>query len=128
MRPVEASYVSTTKRAPRATGRTGGESGARACLLGPNGAGKSTSIRLLEGALQPTAGRVSLLGAAVTGRDYLAARRRVGVVPQGPGMYRDLSVRDYLELARRLYGRGDVDQVIDAMGLTRYRDRALTAL
>jgi ABC-2 type transport system ATP-binding protein len=102
--------------------------GARACLLGPNGAGKSTSIRLLEGALQPTAGRVSLLGAAVTGPDYLAARRRVGIVPQGPGMYRDLSVRDYLELARRLYGRGDVEQVLDAMGLARYRERALADL
>src|SRR5207248_9339308 len=102
--------------------------GARVCLLGPNGAGKSTSIRLLEGALHPTAGRVSLLGAAVNGADYLAARRRVGMVPAGPGMYPDLSVEDYLELARRLYGRCNFEQVIDTMGLTRYRQRALADL
>jgi len=38
------------------------ERGARACMLGPNGAGKSTSIRLLQGALRPSSGRVSLLG------------------------------------------------------------------
>jgi ABC-2 type transport system ATP-binding protein len=102
--------------------------GARVCLLGPNGAGKSTSIRLLEGALQPTAGRVSLLGAAINGPDYLAARRRVGIVPQGPGMYPDLSVEDYLELARRLYGRGDVGSVIETRGLARYRERELIDL
>src|SRR5438477_3415152 len=60
------------------------EIGARACLLGPNGAGKSTSIRLLQGALAPTTGQVSLLGADVSRGDYLDARRRTGIVPQGP--------------------------------------------
>src|SRR5438132_1452507 len=82
------------------------EVGARACLLGPNGAGKSTSIRLLEGAIAPSHGRVFLLGTAVGSPDYLAARRRTGIVPQGPGMYHDLSVVEYLELASRLYRRG----------------------
>jgi len=102
--------------------------GARVCLLGPNGAGKSTSIRLLEGALHPTRGHVWLLGAAVNGPDYLAARRRVGVVPQGPGMYADLTVVEYLQLARRLYGRGDVEHWLVALGLERFRDRGLAAL
>jgi ABC-2 type transport system ATP-binding protein len=102
--------------------------GARACLLGPNGAGKSTSIRLLEGALQPTGGRVSLLGVEVNSPSYLAARRRVGVVPQGPGMYADVSVVEYLELASRLYGRGDVEHWIGALGLTAYRSRVLADL
>lgn len=102
--------------------------GARACLLGPNGAGKSTSIRLLQGALQPTSGQVSLLGAPVGGRDYPAARRRTGIVPQGPGMYRDLTTGEYLELARRLYGRGDVARALEAFGLGPHRDKALAQL
>ncbi len=102
--------------------------GARACLLGPNGAGKSTSIRLIEGAIVPTSGRVTLLGAEVGSEAYLAARRRTGVVPQGPGMYADLTVGEYLALARRLYGRGSVDRVLEALRLGPYRAAILANL
>jgi ABC-2 type transport system ATP-binding protein len=80
------------------------EVGSRVCLLGPNGAGKSTSIRLLEGALGATAGSVELLGVAVGGRGYDEARLRTGIVPQGPGMYPDLTAAEYLDLAADLYG------------------------
>lgn len=102
--------------------------GARACLLGPNGAGKSTSIRLLQGALQPTSGRVSLLGAPVGGDTYPEARSRTGIVPQGPGMYADLTTLEYLDLARKLYGRGDRDRAIEALGLGSFRDKILSTL
>ena len=77
--------------------------GTRTCLLGPNGAGKSTSIRILEGALRPTAGSAELLGQPVDGPGYADARLRTGVVPQGPGMYADLTAGEYLKLAARLY-------------------------
>jgi len=93
------------------------EKGARACLLGPNGAGKSTAIRLLEGALAPTAGRVWLLGEEAGTPWYLEARRRTGVVPQGPGMYPDLSAGEYLGYVRRLYGRGNIAAVVEVFGL-----------
>ena len=102
--------------------------GARACLLGPNGSGKTTSIRLLEGALKPTTGWVSLLGTAVNGPGYAEARRRTGVVPQKSGMYSDLTTREYLELARRSYGRGDVVDALEKFGLTPHRDKMLTQL
>jgi ABC-2 type transport system ATP-binding protein len=102
--------------------------GARACLLGPNGSGKTTSIRLLEGALAPTAGWVSLLGREVNGPGYAAARQRTGVVPQNAGMYADLTTWEYLELARRLYGRGDVSRALEAFGLTEHRDKRLAQL
>ena len=102
--------------------------GARACLLGPNGAGKSTAIRLLESALTPTTGHVSLLGVDVNRGDYLRARRRTGIVPQGPGMYTDISVAEYLELARRLYGGGDVARLEEVLELGPHRDKMLSQL
>src|SRR5438105_3322898 len=102
--------------------------GARACLLGPNGSGKTTSIRLLEGALAPTAGRVGLLGRDVRGEGYVGARSRTGIVPQMAGMYADLTVAEYLELTRRLYGRGDVPRTLDAFGLGAQRDKLLAQL
>jgi ABC-2 type transport system ATP-binding protein len=102
--------------------------GARACLLGPNGAGKSTCIRLLQGALQPTSGSVTLLGAAVGSHTYWDVRRRTGIVPQGPGMYQDLTTAEFLELARRLFGRGDVEDTIEAFGLGEHRHKMLAQL
>ncbi len=93
------------------------EAGRRACLLGPNGAGKSTAIRLLEGALRPSAGAVYLLGEEAGTQRYQEARRRTGVVAQGPGMYTDLDAGEYLELVRRLYGRGEVARVVEVFGL-----------
>ena len=102
--------------------------GARACLLGPNGSGKTTSIRLLQGALTPTTGWVSLLGREVNGPGYAEARRRCGIVPQNPGMYADLTTAEYLELARRLFGRGDVAASLEAFGLTEHRDKRLAQL
>jgi len=101
------------------------EHGEHACLLGPNGAGKTTIIRLLTGALLPSAGTVRVWGIASHDRQFLAAKRRVGVVPQTPGMYRDLSVRGYLRLVRDLYGTGDIAALVLAFGLVPYADRPL---
>lgn len=102
--------------------------GSRTCLLGPNGAGKSTAIRLVEGALRASSGHVTLLGVGPDTPAYADARRRTGVVPQSPGMYADLSTIEYLEVVRRLYGRGDLGRAIDAFGLGPYRQTMLAAL
>ncbi|MGH7910267.1 MAG: ATP-binding cassette domain-containing protein [Candidatus Dormibacteraceae bacterium] len=105
--------------------------GARACLLGPNGAGKSTSIRLLQGGLEPTRGEVSLLGAAVGGAGYLDARRRCGIVPQQPGMYKDLTADEYLRLADNLYynrSRPGEAPVVETFGLVEHLGKRMTQL
>jgi ABC-2 type transport system ATP-binding protein len=103
------------------------EQGARVCLLGPNGAGKSTSIRILEGALRPSAGSAELLGQRVDGPGYPAARLRTGIVPQGPGMYADLTTGEYLRVAGELY---DVSpgRAIETFGLHDYLRTRLAEL
>ncbi|HEV7659208.1 MAG TPA: ABC transporter ATP-binding protein [Allosphingosinicella sp.] len=50
-------------------------------LLGPNGAGKTTMISIVCGIVTPSAGRVEVAGHDI-GRDYRAARRMIGLVPQ----------------------------------------------
>ncbi len=72
-------------------------------LLGPNGAGKSTTISMLCGLLTPDAGAVRLDGIDVVAR-LSAARRVLGVVPQEPAVYTELSARDNLLFFGRLYG------------------------
>ncbi len=69
-------------------------------LLGANGAGKTTLIRLLLGLLHPTSGAVRLFGRPPSRQ----ARLRLGYVPQGLGLWEDLTVRENLEFAARAFG------------------------
>ncbi len=71
-------------------------------LLGANGAGKTTLIRILLGLLRPTSGEVRLFGAPPS----RAARRRLGYVPQGLGLWDDLTVAENLEFAAGAFGAG----------------------
>lgn len=68
-------------------------------LLGANGAGKTTLLRLLLGLMPATSGDVELLG----GPPDRERRRRLGYVPQGLGLYADLSVRENVDFHARLY-------------------------
>jgi ABC-2 type transport system ATP-binding protein/ribosome-dependent ATPase len=78
-------------------------------LLGANGAGKTTLIRLILGLLAPNAGTVRLLGQPPSRR----LRARVGYVPQGLGLWSDLSARDHLALSAAIYGAtADLDKDI----------------
>ena len=72
-------------------------------LLGANGAGKTTLIRMLLGLIAVTSGRVDLLG----GPPDREHRRRLGYVPQGLGLYGDLTVRENLSFSARAYGAAE---------------------
>jgi len=69
-------------------------------LLGANGAGKTTTIRMALGLQRPTAGTVALLGDAPSRR----TRHRLGYVPQGLGLWQDLTVGQNLAFIARAYG------------------------
>lgn len=70
-------------------------------LLGANGAGKTTLLRMLLGLQAPSSGRSLLLGRPPS-RDQ---RRRIGYVPQGLGLYDDLTVRENLDFAAAAFRR-----------------------
>jgi ABC-2 type transport system ATP-binding protein len=69
-------------------------------LIGANGAGKTTLIRMLIGLIPATSGRVRLLGEAPSRQ----TRRRIGYVPQGLGLYEDLTAAENLAFAAAVFG------------------------
>ncbi len=74
--------------------------GAVVALLGPNGAGKSTILKVCSGLLQPSAGEVRLAGRSINGAsaDQLA-RLGMCTIPEGRGVFPNLSVRENLWMA-----------------------------
>ncbi len=71
------------------------------CLLGPNGSGKTTFIRMLAGYVSPSAGRLLIAGCDVT-RDGLAAKRKIGYVPESVPLYAHMRVEEFLHFMARL--------------------------
>ncbi|MCL5257096.1 MAG: ABC transporter ATP-binding protein [Chloroflexi bacterium] len=102
--------------------------GERVCLLGPNGAGKSTLIKILAGVLAPTEGDAEVLGMKTNAPNFKETKRRVGIVPEGPGVYEDLTVKEYLELVSKLYRRGSVDKVMEMFDLGQYAGATMNKL
>jgi ABC-type branched-subunit amino acid transport system ATPase component len=75
-------------------------------VLGRNGMGKSTLIRVLAGLLPIRAGRLEVHGADLTRSPaHVRARHGIAVVPQGRGVFSDLTVTENLELGRLAAGQ-----------------------
>ncbi len=95
-------------------------------FLGPNGAGKSTTMRILAGYISASEGRASIAGFDVFAKP-VAARRRVGYLPQSAPLYNEMRVDRYLDFACKVRGvhprrRGErIDHAIEVCGLTERR-------
>ena len=88
-------------------------------FLGRNGAGKTTTIQVLMNLLQPTAGRVEVLGLDPA-RDFLELRRQVGYVAENPVLYGWMKVRELVWFTGQFYDTWNPDKVeglIDRFGL-----------
>lgn len=84
--------------------------GSTVALLGANGAGKSTLLKVAAGLLRPTAGRVFIDDHEVNAERTWRRARRLCLIPEGRGIFRQLSVRE--NLAMYVSGR-DVEAAIE---------------
>ena len=83
-------------------------------LLGPNGAGKSTLMKIITGAILPTAGAAEVNGIDVVASP-LQVQQSLGYLPEHNPQYLELYVREYLEYVAQLYkvDKGRIPTVIE---------------
>jgi sodium transport system ATP-binding protein len=97
-------------------------------LLGPNGAGKSTTLRMLYTVLRPDSGDALIDGVSVLA-DPLAARRSIGVLSHGAGIYNHLTARENIAYFGELHGLSRVDrdaraaELIETLDMQAFADR-----
>ncbi len=100
-------------------------------FLGPNGSGKTTFLRMLCGLLRPDSGSGACLGLDIVGQSD-RIKTQVGYMAQRFSLYEDLTVTENLGFIARIYQvprrREAVDEVMERMGLTRYRNHLAGAL
>ncbi len=109
------------------------EPGMVASLVGPNGCGKTTTLGMIAGLRAPDEGRISVSG-YYTVVSPLEAKRNLGFVPDTPGGFEQLTVREYIDLYRNLYRqpRARYEErarvVLGAFGLLEYNETNLGEL
>jgi len=94
------------------------EEGQIVALIGANGAGKTTALRAISGLVRPSAGRVRFAGQPITGLPaHAIVARGLAHVPEGRGIFANLTVEENLQLGAYLRG--------DPAAVAKDRERAL---
>ena len=94
-------------------------------FLGLNGAGKTTTIRALLGMIRPSEGSIQVLGQAV-GPNGRGPWAQIGHLVESPSAYPELTVRENLEIARRLQNIKNtkvVDEIMERLSIASYANR-----
>jgi ABC-2 type transport system ATP-binding protein len=101
-------------------------------FLGPNGAGKTTTVRTLGTLVAPTSGSATVGGIPLAPENGVEIRRRISIMPELPGLYLRLSVRENLECFADLYetpSPGErIERALRAVNLAERADDACGAL
>ncbi len=91
-------------------------------FLGPNGAGKSSTMRMISGYLMPSSGTATIYGHDVM-KEPLAAKNRMGYLPEGAPLYSEMSTSEFLNFIARARGmdasagRGRINMTLDRLSL-----------
>ncbi|MXZ80455.1 MAG: ABC transporter ATP-binding protein [Gammaproteobacteria bacterium] len=90
------------------------DSGDFVTLIGSNGAGKSTTLRTISGLVKPSGGEITLDGARIDNLDPdVIVQKRIGHVPEGRRIFKDLSVSENLMLGAYIHrDRNTVEKTI----------------
>ncbi|MDD6283860.1 MAG: ATP-binding cassette domain-containing protein [Firmicutes bacterium] len=101
-------------------------------FLGPNGAGKSTTMNMITGYLSATSGTISVAGYDILDNPD-EAKRHIGYLPEHPPLYRDMTVREYLnfiyELKKtRLPREPHIDEICRLVKITDVAGRVIKHL
>ena len=102
-------------------------------FLGPNGAGKTTTMRILSGFMPATSGRAVVAGYDVFSQ-ALEVRRRVGYLPENVPLYREMTVRSYLQFVAEVKGippkecARKIGEVMEACGVLDMERRLIGGL
>ncbi len=96
-------------------------------FLGPNGAGKTTTLRMIAGIMRPTAGRIWLGGDDLL-TSPMAAKARLGFIPDRPFVYEKLTGAEFLRFVAGLYGQDGelverrIDELLEVFELQVWKD------
>jgi ABC-2 type transport system ATP-binding protein len=97
-------------------------------FLGPNGAGKSTTMRMIAGLIPATSGSIHLFGEKIDPLN-LSYKNQIGLLPENPPLYLDMTVENYLELIARFHKvktvKENVNKVLEGLSLTEVRKRLI---
>jgi ABC-2 type transport system ATP-binding protein len=102
-------------------------------FLGPNGAGKTTTMRILSGFMPATSGQAMVAGYDVFSQ-ALEVRRRVGYLPENVPLYREMTVRSYLQFVADVKGLPQqqytqkIGEVMEACGVRDMERRRIGGL
>ncbi len=100
-------------------------------ILGANGAGKTTLIKIISGLLRFEEGKIFLNDEEVD-LESQSWRGKIGYLPQSPGLYQRMSVKEYLDYMLLLSGWKSINQredrienILEILNLIQFKDRAI---